>query len=201
MPAFTSHPITSNRGVNLVMNKMDRDFYVADTRLKHAFRQSIEKRQVLSDFARKTGVDDPKWHQSLIDFGLDASSWQAVVCLPLAFVSWASGEVTQAESERVFATLHDVGLDTDSETASKLSHWLNQPPTDGSWQLWRDSMMVLKETMNEQQWRSLSDWLLRASRAVAEASGGVLGLGRICAAEQAVIDRLQFDLRVMTRSA
>ena len=72
-----------------------------------------------------------------------------------------------------------------------LEHWLNEPPNDELLQAWRDYVSALKQSMKPASFTSLKQDITKRSQQVASAAGGILGIGKISKAEQAVLDDVE----------
>jgi hypothetical protein len=70
--------------------------------------------------------------------------------------------------------------------------WLAEPPPPVLLAAWKDYISAFSSTLSQEARRTLKRELLGRARAVAEAAGGFLGLGRkISPAEERVLKQLE----------
>ena len=109
--------------------------------------------------------------------------------------------VTQPERDLIFEAARARGVLPDSPGFEKLAEWLNRRPTeeffDKTMRIIRAILMVLPEEELESSKRDL----LSYSSRVAEASGGILGMGKIDRKERALLEEIAKILEQSHKSA
>lgn len=166
----------------------DEFFYRADKALVEKMRQSLEREESREALARATGIEDRGLLDTLLDRGVQATSLLAIALVPPVFVAWADGNVTAEERESILKTARESGISEDSLAWQLLSDWLQTRPTVALWQTWQHYVQTVHGSLDAASQQSLRTSILNQSRAVAKASGGVLGMGKISADEQKVLD-------------
>lgn len=126
----------------------------------------------------------------LVELEIKPEIVAALAAVPLVEVAWADGKIDSAERETVLAHAAAQGIAPGSIEHSLLERWLEHRPEPRLLEAWGAYIAGLCERLSADERRLLRDELLRATRSTAEASGGLLGLGRISSREQAVLDRL-----------
>ncbi len=157
------------------------------------FEREADK-QALADFAR---IDDDDVLNRLVDAGFTPATLPALQLAPIAFVAWASNSVSDEERRAAVSSIYEARLYEFPAAMCQAQSWLDIRPDQALWDLWvAFTEARLKRTPRAMQ-NMLGDQLLRQAKAVARASGGFMGLGRICAAEQVVLDGIGnvFDIR------
>lgn len=142
------------------------------------------------DLAEQLGVADDEILTALHDLGYTRETVTVLHLVPLLQVAWADGSVSAEERAGVLEAARLRGVEESSPAYRQLLGWLDRRPPEG---FFEDTLRlvghVLQVQAPEQQAKSKQD-LLSYANAIARASGGLLGLGRVSVEEQAVIDRI-----------
>jgi hypothetical protein len=110
--------------------------------------------------------------------------------VPLVEVAWADGTLDERERGAVLRAAREAGVTDDQPGFALLEGWLRQAPEPHLLETWSAYVQGLCAQLAPDARRTFHDQLLRRTRAVAEAAGGFLGLGKVSAAEQAVLATL-----------
>jgi tellurite resistance protein len=166
---------------------------------KMRHRSEIEaKRQELY---QAVGVADPKILEDLQELGYTRETVGLLHLVPLVRIAWAEGKITKPERELIFEAARARGVLPGSPGFEKLAEWLNRRPTeeffDKTMRVIRAILMVLPEEELESSKRDL----LSYSSRVAEASGGILGMGKIDRKERALLEEIAKILEQSHKSA
>ena len=138
--------------------------------------------------AAASGIADDRVLDELLRLGIRARTVAPLALVPLVEVAWADGTIDPREMEAVLAAAAGAGLPPASPGYELLESWLVERPAPALRQLWADYIHSLCQAVSPQARRELRDDLLGRARRVAEAAGGVLGLGpRVSSAEAAVL--------------
>lgn len=140
-------------------------------------------------------MTDPEILKLLASLGIDELSYKALPLLPLLQVAWADGEIQAEERELVEAALKKW---SDSREAERLArNWLTFRPTSTYFEKGRTALIALAARNGELKLERdvLSD-VLSLSREVAQAAGGLWGLGSISREEKAALAEIAQALKV-----
>jgi tellurite resistance protein len=111
--------------------------------------------------------------------------------LPLVEVAWADGEIDAKERQVLLEQSSALGIKQGTEAALFLSHWLDERPLPSWHQAWANYVGALTKVMKKADAERLKTDVLGRARLVAEASGGILGLGfAVSAAERTCLEQL-----------
>lgn len=158
------------------------------TRIRDAERARTEHMLALAD---ASGISNVAMLENLVARGIGSEALAALTLYPLIAVAWADGRVDRGERQTALATAEECGLKPSSTSYRLLVEWLDHAPPD---RLLRDAWLgVVRELcaeMGDAQRMQLETELLARTRAVASASGGFLGLGKISRVEQDLLDDL-----------
>lgn len=148
-----------------------------------------------AELIRSTGIKDGQLIAELVNLGITAEGLMALRLLPLVLVAWAEDGVDDLERESVMAEAAKLGIRDDSVAAILLHEWLRKLPHGESVDAWKRYMHCIAEEMSDAAKTKLIDTTIEQMKAVAEASGGHLGIGKTSVKEQQMIDGLTHSLR------
>ncbi len=170
----------------------DEFFRREDKRLmaKLAEMQAAETtRQAL---AVASGIAAPDVLDKLLGLGIRAETLAALSIVPLIEVAWADGSLDAKERQAVLDRAREVGVAPGSTAHTLLGAWLERRPDPKLLDAWTQMVRGLRERLGPAEAGRLEASLLDHARAVATASGGVLGIGaKVSAAEAAMLERLR----------
>jgi hypothetical protein len=147
------------------------------------------KREAL---AAASGITNAAVLEQLVAADLSGETLAALSLVPLVEVAWADGNLDDKERSALLKAAEQAGLSPDSASYQLFDEWLRERPSRRLLAAWKAYVTALSSTLDAQAKQALRQDLLGRARAVAEAAGGFLGLGRrISSAEQAVLTELE----------
>lgn len=147
-------------------------------------RAEGERREARRSLARKSGLDDESI-DFLLDVGIRAEVLPAVDWIPLVEVAWSDGEVDVAEKGVLLAAAEEDRIDFDHPAHRLLRSWIEQRPGPGLFDAWELHVSLAGRTPEQRQ------RVLDRAGEVAQASGGLLGIGRVSGAESEVLEMIE----------
>ncbi len=170
-------------------------FRKVDQELLEKIRGSQERDEQLKELATATGINDPEVIGHLIDAGINPTNVAALTLTPIVFVAWASGSVSAEERQGVLSAALRRGVNSNPLAFQLLEQWLQSRPPRELWALWKEYATALRDALPLDSSFKFRERLLNQARQVAMASGGVLGIGKICAAEERVLNEIEDVLK------
>ncbi|GIW43563.1 MAG: hypothetical protein KatS3mg077_0845 [Candidatus Binatia bacterium] len=159
--------------------------------LLEKMRQAQQREQQRAALAEASGIKDPELLDRLIDLGIQPRTLAPLALVPLVEVAWADGSIARQEREAIVQAAHSLGLEKGSAGFALLESWLDERPDPALRRLWQEYVRALCAGLAESERRRLRENVLGRARAVAEAAGGFLGLGRkVSEAEEQVLREL-----------
>lgn len=144
---------------------------------------------------RSTGIHDDVLLAELGKLGITADGLVALRLFPLVLVAWAEDNVDAKERAAVMDEATKLGI-TDGSTARILLHqWLAQKPPGLGVDAWRRYTKEIFKGMSAAGRGRLITLTHSQMTAVARASGGFLGLGKVSGKEQAIIHQVLTAMR------
>jgi hypothetical protein len=170
----------------------DKFFAQRDQELLKALREKAALRERKEALAEASGITDEDLLDQLQQLDIGAETLAALSLVPLIAVAWADGSIDLKERRAVLSAAEQKGIGTADPGYQLLERWLQQQPDPALLTAWMEYVSTLSQTLSEAALNALKEDLLGRARAVAEAAGGLLGLGnRVSKSEQAVLGELE----------
>jgi hypothetical protein len=142
--------------------------------------------------AELTEIQDQPLLEKLVQLGIRPGKWAALSLIPLVEVAWASGRVEKQERRAVLSAAEANGVTKGSAAYELLEQWLAERPDPAFLQAWGEYIVGLCVELGEAERAALQQEILGRARQVAEAAGGILGLGsKVSEAEQRALRELE----------
>ncbi len=165
-------------------------------------RELIEKMRArtrelaeVHELREAAGLSDDEVLKALHDLGYTRETVTLVHLVPLLHVAWIDGSVSPAERAGILEAARLRGVEEATPAHRQLVSWLDKKPLDG---FFEDTLRLignLLSAMPDEDRARARTTLLAFALAIAEASGGILGLGRkVSDEERAVIDRIAREM-------
>jgi hypothetical protein len=169
---------------------LEESFFAKENaKLVEKLRAERRRAGAREGLAALSGIADPALLDLLIGHGIEPETWLAVSLVPLVEVAWADGEVEAAERRAVLEAAAEHGVAPGSPSHALLESWLAKRPEGGLLEAWGEYMVDLCERLPAAEREALKRQVVGRARAVAEAAGGILGLGRRVSEREEVLLR------------
>jgi hypothetical protein len=167
----------------------DEFFRREDKRLMERLRELQATQTTREALAKASGITEPTILDTLIRLGIRAETVAALSIVPLVEVAWADGTLDARERR---AIVERSGVAGDSTVGALLEAWLDRRPDPALLEAWIHLVQAMAQQLDAAGLARLKTDVLERARAVASATGGVLGLGsRVSAPEAAMLTRLE----------
>lgn len=170
--------------------------------LEEAFfaRENAKLRQQLRDLdntkrkkealAAASGITNDAVLEKLAALNISSETVAALALVPLIAIAWSDGSIDDKERAAVLAKAQEEGASQGDVSHELFERWLSERPPANLLATWKDYVRALGETMSAEDRRFFKGRVLDRARGVAEAAGGFLGIGKVSAPEQKVLDEL-----------
>jgi tellurite resistance protein len=166
-------------------------FKKENERLRARLQAERERENTRNALAGEVGLEDQALLDRLVDLGIRVDTVEALVLVPLAMVAWADGKMDARERDAVLKGAEASGFTPGSPAYALLDTWTVQRPPRELMDSWRAYIAELvKELSADQRW-ALEERILGRARAVAQATGGFLGMASVSREEEAVLAELR----------
>jgi hypothetical protein len=167
-------------------------FQKQERKLVDKLRETLQQKQTREELAEVTGIQDPSVLDTLMAMNLAKDTFAAFALYPLVEIAWADGEVDEKERKAFLAAAAEHGLAPGMPAHAALEGFLKTKPSEDARKAWYAWAAELNAKLDAGERRKVREGLIRRARAVAEASGGILGLGnKISSNEQRVLDAVE----------
>ena len=157
-----------------------------------AMKQMAKDKEALSQVS---GIKNDAILARLVQLEVKPEIVAALATVPLVEVAWADGRIDDEERKAVLEHADGRGIRAGSIERELLERWLTRRPEPSLLEAWRTYVQGLCEGLTAEERTQLREQLLHATKVTAQASGGFLGVGKISAAEQRVLDQLAASFR------
>lgn len=169
----------------------DQFFQRESERLKQKLRATFEQEVTAEKLKAATGITNPDLLQRLIGLQVRGETMAAFWLTPLIEIAWADGKLDARERALILDAASHTGVAKSSPAHELLEQSLHEKPTGERRKLWRAYAQDLASRLDASERRETREDLIRRARAVAEASGGFLGMGKkVSPNEQRVLDAI-----------
>lgn len=161
-----------------------------ESRIVSEFRKRMREDLEKSRLGLAMGLRREDWIERLWSMGIREENHTALHLLPLVMVGWADGVMERGEAEKAREGVLSLNPPLSSEALELFQRWLKQKPDPWLWKVWETLTLGRSSEVAGMAEAPPLQWAAEWSERVAEASGGLLGIGKVCGAEQAILDRI-----------
>jgi hypothetical protein len=182
--------ILSERGRSLE----DEYFRKRDAEIVEKMRKAAAAADAQAELGKRTGITDPALLTELQALGFTADTVGLLPLVPAVQIAWAEGGVTAAERFTLVKLARARGIAESSPADLQLSAWLDRRPSD---ELFAQATRLVGAIVGSPAGGGTTiDELVQQCEAVANASGGLLGvIGRVSAEERQLLASLTAALK------
>ena len=155
-------------------------------KLKATFDQEVTREKLKA----ATGITDPTVLERLIALQVRGETMAAFWLYPLVEVAWADGKLDRKERDAILEAAVAGGIERGSPGYEALEAAMADGPTEARRKVWFAYAKDLAARLDAGERRRVREELVARARKVAEASGGLFGIGKVSAAEQQILDAI-----------
>jgi hypothetical protein len=171
---------------------LENQFYEKENKEKlAAMKAKLQAQETREELRKASGMTDDKVLDKLVALGLRANTIAALSLVPLIEVAWADGQIQDNERNAILQGAHGKGLEQGSDGYELLQTWLKRRPEPGLLDAWEAYIKALTGQLNDEQNKLLKNQIVGFAKMVAAAAGGFLGIGKVSAAEEKVLARIE----------
>jgi tellurite resistance protein len=148
-----------------------------------------QEREALRD---AVGIKDETFLRRLQTLGVRPEAAVALVMVPLVLVAWGDGSLDEKERAAILEAARQRGVGAERIAGELLKNGLASKPDPGLLPTWTAYARGIWGRFTADERWAMRENLLRSARQVAEATGGILGLGsKVSAAERQVLQEIE----------
>jgi len=161
-----------------------------DAKLRQQLRDLDTTKRKREALAAASGITNEAVLDKFAALNISSETVVALALVPLIAIAWADGSIDDKERAAVLTKAEEEGVSRGDVSHQLFEGWLSERPAANLLAMWKDYVRALMETMSAEDRRFFKGRVLDRARGVAEAAGGVLGIGKVSASEQKVLDEL-----------
>jgi hypothetical protein len=172
---------------------LEEEFFARQNeKLKRELREKEQGKARKDALAAASGIQDERVIARLVALDIESETLAALSLVPLVEVAWADGSIDEKERVAVLAAAQKQGLAPGKAAYRLLESWLAERPREELMTTWKEYAAALASRLGVEERRALREEIVGRARLVAEAAGGLLGLGsKVSRAEEAVLRELE----------
>ena len=170
----------------------DAYFQKKDRELIERMRQQAKAQQELRELGERVGVTDPEVSRELAELGFTLETVKLLPLMPVLEMAWAEGGVTPDERTMMIELARARGIEADSVADRQLAEWLERRPADSVFR--RAGRLISALFDSGGRFELTREDVLKHCEAIAAASGGLFGFGRVSAEERATLERITNEI-------
>ncbi len=147
-----------------------------DADLVNRLRSVFEAKRTREELSKVSGITNEQVLDRLVNLSLSGEMLTVFRLYPLVEIAWADGSFDKAEAEAVIHAAVKLGVPRESQAIKRLEEWLHRGPNEDARAAWRLFAAELCKVLNPKELAAFREDLLKNAKAVAEASGGLLGV-------------------------
>jgi hypothetical protein len=173
----------------------DEFFRREDERLTQRLRELKHRETSREALATASGISKQAILDALLNLGIRPEVIGALSVVPLVEVAWADGTLDAREKRAILDRAEKSGIAPGAIDHDLLRSWLDHKPEPKLLTAWTHLIQGMCEQLTDEQVTALRTGLVERARAIAKASGGLLGVGSVSTAEEDMIRRLESAFR------
>lgn len=178
-----------------VRKREDEYFRRQDRELIERMRKASEAAQARQELETQTGIHDPEMLQQLQDLCFTPGTISLLPLVPVLQVAWAEGGISGGERSAIVALARSRGIAAGSEADAQLTAWLDQRPSADTFRRATRLIAAMVDHPGEGVQDVTADDLLKYCEQIAQASGGIFGIGSVSAEERAALEQIANQLK------
>ena len=171
---------------------MEDLFFIKEDQHLIAQLRKLEKlKETKEALAQASGIRDEALLQKFVDLDVRPETVASLSLIPLIEVAWADGHVDEDERKALLTAVDQFGIKAGDLDYELVKGWTLRRPDPQLLEAWEHYIGHLCERLMPLERKALKKELMEQTAAIAEASGGILGLGnKVSPAERKMLDRL-----------
>ena len=142
-----------------------------------AFETKTTEEEERDQLQTKAGIADPQVLEALQRIGVTSASMTAFMLLPLVRLAWADAKIQDGEFESILKAATEEGIEYGTPAYRLLNRWLEERPAANVIEAWQSYARAVARELDDASLSAFQQATLGRARRVAEASGGILGMG------------------------
>lgn len=166
-------------------------FRQQDAKLVEKLRELKRIESTRELLSRATGITNKERLDKLMELQIGSETAAVLTVLPLVEIAWADGQIDAKERAHLMEHAKSKGFVAGTSEHALLETWLQKRPEPRLFVAWLHMIHGLCEDLNATEAAHLKGLVMERARAMAGASGGILGIGKVSASEAALLAKIE----------
>jgi hypothetical protein len=168
----------------------EEHFRKKDRELIEKLRQADAAAKARQALEQEAGVHDPEVLRELEQLGFTPGTLPLLPLIPVLQVAWANQGISAAERTLVLNLARARGISAGGAADGLLNQWLERPPSNDTFHKANRLIAAIVDSPLTGPLHVSGKELVEQCDAIAHASGGIFGIGRVSAEERAALEEI-----------
>lgn len=165
-------------------NLNERFFAEIDKQLLADLREDLQHEQESRVLAAATGLVDTELLEELVALKVSPETLAAFRLVPMVAVGWSDRKIERAERDVLMDAAAREGIKRGAPAWRLLEQWLERQPSPQLLHAWTEYTEEICKSLSSSAIKVLKAEVIGQAEMVAQAAGGLLGLGAVSKAEK-----------------
>lgn len=188
--------MSHNDGITEDVRKREEEYFRRkDRELIERLRQAAADAEMRKTLENATGIHDIAQLEELQSLGFTPETLALLPLVPVLQVAWAEGGVSAAERTMIVNLARSREIAAGSAADVQLQAWLDTRPSEDTFRKASRLIGAMLDQPAGAEMQVNADDLLKYCEQIAQASGGLFGIGRVSAEEKAALQQISAQLK------
>jgi hypothetical protein len=171
-------------------NREEEYFHKQEQEVIEKMRRKAQTQALRERLAERVGVKDEELLADLEALGYTVETVMLLHLVPLLQMAWAEGSISQREHSLIMEAAKARGIEQGSPAGQLLESWLTDRPSDETFAKNLRVIHTILHFLPEEERSTLQRDMLSKATAIAAASGGILGFGKVTESEKKILEQI-----------
>jgi hypothetical protein len=188
--------VSNNDGITDDVRKREEEYFRRkDRELIERLRQGAADAERRKTLEQATGIHDVAQLEELQSLGFTPETLALLPLVPVLQVAWAEGGVSAAERSMIVNLARSREIAEGSTADVQLQAWLDTRPSEDTFRKASRLIGAMLDHPAGAEMQLSADDLLKYCEQIAQASGGLFGIGRVSTEEKAALQQISAQLK------
>jgi hypothetical protein len=180
---------------NQISKQLEEAFFTSqDQKLIENLRKMRQMKETKEALANVSGIRNDAVLDKLVSLNVRPETLASFCIVPLVNVAWADGHIDEKEKQTVLSAAEKMGYARGGVDYDLIKLWMTRKPSEDLLTAWTHYIEGLCENLTDEEKKLLKADIMGHAKAIAEASGGFLGMGigdTISKSEKEMLSKLE----------
>ena len=188
--------MSNDHGITDDVRKREEEYFRRkDRELLERMRKEAEAASARKELEAATGIRDAESLKELEELGFSPRTIVLLPLVPVLQVAWAEGGISAAEREMIVKLARSRDVEPGSEADAQLQEWLERRPSEGTFRRAGRLIAAMLDHHEGAEFQVSADDLLKYCEQIAQASGGIFGIGSVSSEEKVALQQIAAQLK------